>query len=749
MKRLLYPLMSMLAFFLAFTACEEEELELGATSEAQFEQEMVADEVNTVRLIANDNGPAIYRWTLSTGQKFEGETVEVYLPFKGEYEVTLTAYSQGGSTSSVGKINIAETDPEICNVEALKFLTGGCGVDEGKTWVIDSTSKGHFGIGPASSNTPDWYSANPGDKAGNGLYNDRYTFKLINYKLDINTQGDALIQTSRASEFSGVEEVDQYDAVAQVSYDEPFTYNYYEEDGSSYLEIQGQGFLGYYTGQTRYEIVSISENEVFLKYDEEGVPGNAWFLRLVPAGFTPPPPPPPSTSTLPITFEDVASPFNGFGGSSFQIIDNPDVSGINTSAKVGELVKGTEVWAGIETTLEQAVDFTTQPIVKIKVWAPVTGVARLKFEDAADNTSFTELDANIEVTNEWVELTYDFSAAPSNVYSKMALFLDFGSGRTETFYFDDVRQTAAESSASGLPFSFEGTAPAFAGFEGAAFQVVDNPDNTGLNTSAKVGEYNKGTQQPYAGLIVTLDEAVNFDDEPIFKMLAYSPIAGRAVLKFENANDPGISVEKSFNITETNTWTELTFDFTGEASDLYQKMAVFMDIDNNSGGVFYIDNIHQEPTTPASVSALPVTFEGDAPAFGGFGGTAYQTIINPDQSGANVSTHVGEYVKGTEGSWAGLSLLLDETVDFSTEPIFKVKVWSPVTGRALLKFEVEGDASQNVEVFADITESNTWTELTFDFTGQESNKYKLLAFFMDFDQNNGGTFYFDDIRQVN
>jgi hypothetical protein len=75
-------------------------------------------------------------------------------------------------------------------------------------------------------------------------------------------------------------------------------------------------------------------------------------------------------------------------------------------------------------------------------------------------------------------------------------------------------------------------------------------------------------------------------------------------------------------------------------------------------------------------------------------------------------------------------------------------VYSPVAGRALFKLETQDGSAAAVEVFANVTKVNEWEELTFNFSGTASNVYNKIAMFLDFDNNNGGTFYIDDIRQA-
>ncbi len=140
-------------------------------------------------------------------------------------------------------------------------------------------------------------------------------------------------------------------------------------------------------------------------------------------------------------YDNIDLTFSGFGGSDFSEIDNPVSAGINTSGRVGATTQGVETWAGIYSTNVTSVDFTNTPLFSMKVYGPVTGDVLVKFEDESNNSLFYELTATLSVTNEWTELTLDFSSAPSGVYEKLVLFFDFGNGSTDTYYFDDLRLT--------------------------------------------------------------------------------------------------------------------------------------------------------------------------------------------------------------------------------------------------------------------------------------------------------------------
>src|SRR5690606_17387155 len=109
--------------------------------------------------------------------------------------VTLTVYTSGGSVKSIQTIEIAETDPTLLDLPVYNMLTGGNDEPEGKTWIIDATRPGHFGVGPNPSDPdagdyPNWYAAAANEKAGSGMYDDEFTFILADFAFEQETNGD-------------------------------------------------------------------------------------------------------------------------------------------------------------------------------------------------------------------------------------------------------------------------------------------------------------------------------------------------------------------------------------------------------------------------------------------------------------------------------------------------------------------------------------------------------------------------------
>jgi len=153
---------------------------------------------------------------------------------------------------------------------------------------------------------------------------------------------------------------------------------------------------------------------------------------------------------LPIDFESftINYAFENFGSVVSDVIDNPDASGINTSAKVGHSLKpaGAETWGGSFLTLGSPIDFSAGKQFKMKVWSPKSGaIVKLKVENLTDGDISYEMDATTTTSNEWEELVYDFSGIDvSQEYQKVVVFFDFDNvGDDSDYYFDDIKLATA------------------------------------------------------------------------------------------------------------------------------------------------------------------------------------------------------------------------------------------------------------------------------------------------------------------
>lgn len=305
---------------------------------------------------------------------------------------------------------------------------------------------------------------------------------------------------------------------------------------------------------------------------------------------------------LPITFDDpnLTYSFIDFGGAATTMIDNPDISGVNASAHVAQSVKGngSEVWAGTAIQLDGVIDFSTLHHLRVKVWSPAAGhTVTLKLENATDATIFIEVTQTTTVANQWEYLTFDMSTGNlTQEYSKVILFYNLGqTGAGETFYFDDIRLTDG-AYPTGFPLDFESATATytFNGFGNATGEKVANPDVSGINTSANVGQVVKAAgAETWAGIHIPFTDPIDFSVLHKVKIKVWSPAAGITVLmKLEN-NGASLTTELPATTTVANAWEELEYDFTGiQNSNNYQNLVLFFDFNQvGTGATYYFDDV--------------------------------------------------------------------------------------------------------------------------------------------------------------
>lgn len=182
----------------------------------------------------------------------------------------------------------------------------------------------------------------------------------------------------------------------------------------------------------------------------------------------------PSVSeTVILDFETAATTtnFQYFGssidGQLANIIGNPDVSGINTSATVLEFKKpgDAQVWAGAFSNPPPTVpvNATNGGQVCIKVWSATPGNLALKLENSPTGPNWIQTQT-FNTTNEWTEVCYDLTLPSiegpfepaAGIYPTVVFFFDFGTaggGTEKTYYLDDMVLRAAGSSAANIKFS--------------------------------------------------------------------------------------------------------------------------------------------------------------------------------------------------------------------------------------------------------------------------------------------------------
>jgi hypothetical protein len=474
-------------------------------------------------------------------------------------------------------------------------------------------------------------------------------------------------------------------------------------------------------------------------------------------------------------------------GAVTTVINNPQSGGINTSAKVGQTIKGPggQPYAGSWILFTAPMDFSTMKIIRMKVFSKAPGLKVLLKVENASNQNITSGDvfATTTLTNAWEDLSFNFTTInTANSYQKLVIIFrlgDVGDGTDNfTFHFDDIRQESAPVGAltiPTLPVTFESATVdyTFIDFDGGSSTVIANPQKSGINTSDTVARLVKGAPGVpsgiYGGSKLPTASAIDLSPNKVFRMKVFSPRIGAKVrLKLEG----GTPFESPDVLTtKANEWEDMTFTLSS-INNSNNQIVIFFDIlTAKQGGpdnTFLVDDIRIEAGGGGgglTQMNVPVTFDNPTVNYGlsGFGGADASSIVTDPTNPAN---KVAKVIKaaGSE-NWAGTTITAAGGGGFSAKLPFavgstfmNVRVWSPLAGIPVrLKVEDSGDNTKSVETEATTTVAGGWQTLVFDFTvptvpatapiNYTFNYNKASIFFY---YGPGGatverTYYFDDV----
>jgi PKD repeat protein len=464
-----YTVIAAIMMILSCTPYEDPRPDLGEapTSElVKFDFAATSENANIIKFTNKSEGFK-FLWDFGNGTKAEGTEVTAAYPLKGEYTVTLTIFTKGGMAKNTKVVSIANTNPLMLDRPDYNLLTGGANQIEGKTWIIDKGASGHMGVGPAAGNFPEWWAAPANDKEGMGLYDDEYTFKLAGFAFDMKTNGDIFVNNAHVATFGG--SGDGQDQ--KLSYNPPasLTWTIVDEGDNKFLQISDGGFIGFYTGVRRYQILSLTENEMSLKFLDSKNPDLAWYHKLIRKGFSRPAP------VIPYKSEDIFANFDIPGNVIWKTgeilgfedtYDNPAPVGVNTSRKVAKYRRGAgeaHMWTNLQIELGYKIDLRERNKFTLKVfmpgyndyttesapdWWPVyrklTKQVALKLQNSEHGAPWetqAEVIAQVNILDQWIELEFDFgSFAERTDLDKIVLQIG-GEGHfiPGIFFFDDFK----------------------------------------------------------------------------------------------------------------------------------------------------------------------------------------------------------------------------------------------------------------------------------------------------------------------
>ena len=442
---------------------EEEKPDIGQPPIADFE--IAKDPSNENRLIITNttSGNAfLFQWDLGDGSTITTSTLaeiaNVYYPFPGEYTISLTAFGRGGSAKTSEKVTITTTDTEICMDELFTFLTGGCDAEDGKTWVFAPSGPVNFG-GPAATPSAWW---NQDLASQNACFkDDEYVFHLKNY---------AFVSDTKGAMWGINKEGEENVCVPQPTEAVESTWRLYNRasDGQLMLSLSNEQTIAWDDRQGTYEVVELTADRLHIRKSCCGGGPDKPYRNyvLVPEGTDPGPEEPeePGEPARPLEENDIAVDFEGGENTTVSAEQwfleqvagyeypspNPDPDAVNSSANVFKYMRGNGQWENIQIHLDHKMDLSNRNVFKLKVYFPSsnaysekltkTFAVKLQNREEGGNAwqSQKEVKHEVSATDEWVELTFDFSDVASREDFDSIVIQPGGEGHTEagTFYFD-------------------------------------------------------------------------------------------------------------------------------------------------------------------------------------------------------------------------------------------------------------------------------------------------------------------------
>lgn len=227
--------------------------------------------------------------------------------------------------------------------------------------------------------------------------------------------------------------------------------------------------------------------------------------------------------------------------------------------------------------------------IKVKATALYAASYLVYFGDVPNETG-TPLATGAEVSHDY---------ASAGTYNVKVVALSGGAAKTEA----TTQVTIYD--AFGLPITFDLTTINyfFGTFgDGQQFAVVDNPNPSGLNTSAKAGKFTRGNQS-WSGTYSPLNTPIDMAAGKKIKVWVYNPdpaLIGKKLnveLEAGSSIDNGIAVLK-VPVTTSGVWEELVFDYSTisaiPANEKFSQLVLrFNDSADGAGAVIYVDNFTQ------------------------------------------------------------------------------------------------------------------------------------------------------------
>ena len=392
------------------------------------------------------------------------------------------------------------------------------------------------------------------------------------------------------------------------------------------------------------------------------------------------------------------------------VVDNPDRTGINPTAKVGQFTDSSDAFGALTIDFRSPINLATFNQFELKVRSPIEGPLVVKLEGGT-SAEFESTGVTVGLDRNWQQVSFDFSNQATETHTRIALFFNFGvaTGGTDVYQIDDIRFFAATTPEDTLvPMLSEATV------DGTRLVLTYNED---LDTDSVPGAEAFGVEADSTTVTVS---GVTINGNAVTLTLG-EPVAH------------GQTVELDYTVPKGSDARPIQ-DAAGNVAPALTNHAV-------------------SNRTPDSTPSCPDPAPDPIPGYiNDFECQQHRTVSdvtvvdNPDRSGANTSEKVGQFTDSAE-EFGATFIDFGAAIDLSSRDQLGLKVRVPVAGPVVAK--LEGGASTAFESPpVEVTQVGTWVELTFDFSSQAAANHTKIALFFNFGVANDGTdvYQIDDVR---
>jgi len=305
----------LISLMTAFYGCQENNYQFGeiiAPSNIVLTAEIVGQDLNDPALI-NGDGSGIVNFTATA----DNASSYVYY-FNGVAEAspsgifskrfskvgtntyTVVVKTNGTGGVSTTKFMDIEVYSSFTDEEAENFLSGA-NIGDSKKWYWQADVNLHVGLGPVSDDYGNgefsyeawWNLIQPWDAEKYCMYENEFVFTRTSngisfeqttgpafipgaYAADLGIDGDTCYDETVATTMFGEKNVSFFPSSSKAALEGSYNDEPYRQTS---FEIGDGGFLGWYVGTSTYDIISVSEDELFVRIIQAGN-GFAWYQRF-------------------------------------------------------------------------------------------------------------------------------------------------------------------------------------------------------------------------------------------------------------------------------------------------------------------------------------------------------------------------------------------------------------------------------------------------------------------------------------